>query len=145
MDDVYGKGYTDTLTEEEKADITTESSKYGVLEIQENIPNSPYTKAAKALGEALLTGNFEEFESQLDSNVEHISYKKETLSGKSQVLEYWRGWRSRYVETRKAKKFEVVYSNYYSNACLLMEMMVVMFFIRDNRVQKVLLIQRKRF
>ena len=142
LDDVYGKGYTDSLTEEEKADITTESSKYGVLEIQENIPNSPYTEAAKALGEALLTGNFEEFESQLDSNVEHISYKKETLSGKSQVLEYWRGWRSRYVETRKAKKFEVVYSNYYSNACLLMEMMVVMFFIRDNRVQKVLLIQR---
>lgn len=35
---VSGKGYTDSLTEEEKADITTESSKYGVLEIQENIP-----------------------------------------------------------------------------------------------------------
>lgn len=142
LDDVYGKGYTESLSDDEKAAITTESSKYGVLEIQENIPNSPYTEAAKALGEALINGNFEDFESKLHSNVEHISYKKETISGKSQVIEYWRGWRSRYVETRKTKKFEVVYSNYYSNACLLMEMMVVMFFIKNNRVQKVLLIQR---
>ncbi len=142
LDDVYGKGYIESLTEEEKADITTESTKYGILEVQENIPDSPYTNAAKILGEALLSGDFTDFENLLDSDVEHISYNKETISGKEQVIEYWRGWRSRYVETRKAKKFEVVYSNYYSNACLLMEMMVVMFFIREGKVQKVLLIQR---
>ena len=142
LDDVYGKGYIESLTEEEKADITTESTKYGILEVQENIPDSPYTNAAKILGEALLSGDFTDFENLLDSDVEHISYNKETMSGKEQVIEYWRGWRSRYVETRKAKKFEVVYSNYYSNACLLMEMMVVMFFIREDKVQKVLLIQR---
>ena len=142
LDDVYGKGYIESLTEEEKADITTESTKYGILEVQENIPDSPYTNAAKILGEALLSGDFTDLENLLDSDVEHISYNKETISGKEQVIEYWRGWRARYVETRKAKKFEVVYSNYYSNACLLMEMMVVMFFIREGKVQKVLLIQR---
>ena len=142
MDDVYGKGYIESLTEEEKADITTESTKYGILEVQENIPDSPYTNAAKILGEALLSGDFTDFGNLLDSDAEHISYNKETISGKEQVIEYWRGWRARYVETRKAKKFEVVYSNYYSNACLLMEMMVVMFFIIEGKVQKVLLIQR---
>ena len=142
LDDVYGKGYFESLTEEEKADITTESTKYGILEVQENIPDSPYTNAAKVLGEALLSGDFTDFGNLLDSDAEHISYNKETISGKEQVIEYWRGWRTRYVETRKAKKFEVVYSNYYSNACLLMEMMVVMFFIREDKVQKVLLIQR---
>lgn len=142
LDDVYGKGYIESLTEEEKADITTESTKYGILEVQENIPDSPYTNAAKILGEALLSGDFTDFGNLLDSDAEHISYNKETISGKEQVIEYWRGWRARYVETRKAKKFEVVYSNYYSNACLLMEMMVVMFFIREGKVQKVLLIQR---
>ena len=142
LDDVYGKGYIESLTEEEKADITTESTKYGILEVQENIPDSPYTNAAKVLGEALLSGDFTDFGNLLDSDAEHISYNKETISGKEQVIEYWRGWRTRYVETRKAKKFEVVYSNYYSNACLLMEMMVVMFFIREGKVQKVLLIQR---
>ena len=116
LDDVYGKGYIESLTEEEKADITTESTKYGILEVQENIPDSPYTNAAKILGEALLSGDFTDFGNLLDSDAEHISYNKETISGKEQVIEYWRGWRARYVETRKAKKFEVVYSNYYSNA-----------------------------
>ena len=33
LDDVYGKGYFESLTEEEKADITTESTKYGILEV----------------------------------------------------------------------------------------------------------------
>lgn len=142
LDDVYGKGYTESLSDDEKVAITTESTKYGLLDIQENIPNSPYTEAAIALGNALLSGDFTAFESQLASDAEHISYNKETISGKSQVVEYWKGWRTRYVETRKAKKFEVVYNNYYSNACLLMEMMVVLFYIKDNRIQKVLLIQR---
>ena len=142
LDDVYGKGYFDSLTEEEKAEITTEVSKYGVLDIQENIPETLYTEAAKTLGEALLGGDFSAFENLLDANSQHISYKKETISGRNQVIEYWKGWRSRYVETRKAKKFEVVYSNYYSNACLLMEMMVVMFLIRDKKIQKILLILR---
>lgn len=142
LDDVYGKGYTESLNDDEKSVITTESTKYGLLDIQENIPNTPFTEASKALGNALLSGDFADFECMLDENVENISYKKETISGKDQVIDYWKGWRNRYVETRKAKKFEVVYSNYYSNACLLLEMMVVMFFIRDNRIKKVLLIQR---
>lgn len=142
LDDVYGKGYTDSLSEEERVDIVAESDSYGVLDIQENIPESEYTKAASFLGEALLTGDFDSFESLLDADVEHVSYKKETILGREKVVEYWKGWRTRYVETRKAKKFEVVYSNYYSNACLLMEMMVVMFYIKDNRIRKVLLIQR---
>ena len=143
LDDVYGKGYIDSLTEEEKSEITTEASKYGVLEIQENIPETSYTIAAKTLGEALLSSDFSAFENLLDANSQHISYKKETISGRNQVIKYWKGWRSRYVETRKAKKFEVVYSNYYSNACLLIGIMVVMFLIRDNKIHKILLIQRR--
>ena len=142
LDDVYGKGYTESLSDDEKAAITTESTKYGSLEIQENIPNSPYTEAAKALGDALLSGDFTTFDNLLATNAEHISYNKETITGKAQVVDYWKGWRTRYVETRKAKKFEVVYNNYYSNACLLMEVMVVMFFIKDEKIRKVLLVQR---
>lgn len=143
LDDVYGKGYTNSLTEEEKTDITTEAGKYGVLEIQENIPETPFTEAAKSLGKALLSGDFSAFESLLDDNSEHISYKKETILGKSQVVEYWKGWRARYVETKEAKIFKVTYSNYYSNACLLVDMMVVMFLIRNNKIQKILLIRHR--
>ena len=142
LDDIYGKGYTNSLNDDEKSAITAESTKYGLLDIQENIPNTQYTEASKALGNALLSGDFTVFEDLLDDNAENISYQKETISGKGQIVDYWRGWRSRYVETRKAKKFEVIYSNYYSNACLLLEMMVVMFFIRDKKIKKTLLIQR---
>ena len=117
--------------------------KYGVLEIKANLPNTPYKEAAKALGDALLSGDFSVFESKLATNVENIIYKKETLTGKTLVSDYWKGWRCRYVETKKAKNFEVVYSNYYSNACLLIGIMVVMFFIRDNKIHKILLIQRR--
>ena len=142
LDDVYGKGYIESLSEEEKAEINTKATSLGILEIQENIPESIYTEAAKTLGAALLSGDFASFEGLLDANVEHVSYKKETILGKDKVVGYWKGWRNRYVETRKAKKFEVVYSNYYSNACLLLDMMVVMFYIRNNRINKILLIQR---
>ena len=86
--------------------------------------------------------NSEEYAGILAEDVIHVGYKKDTISGKNEVVEYWKGWRTRYVETRKCKKFEVVYSNYYSNACLLLEMMVVMFIFRDNKIQKILLIQR---
>ena len=142
LEDVYGKKYMPLLSKEDNAANMNEISNYGILRIQENIPQTPYTEAAKTLGEALLSGDYSFFEHLLDVNSQHINYKKETISGKSQVIEYWQGWRSRFVETRKAKRFEVVYSNYYSNACLLMEMMVVMFFIKDNKIQKTLLIQR---
>ena len=142
LEDVYGKKYMASLSIEDKTAIMDEISSYGKLRIQENIPQTPYKEAAKTLGEALLSGDFSLFENHLDANSQHINYKRETISGKSQVVEFWQGWRSRYVETRKAKNFEVVYSNYYSNPCLLMEKMVVLFLIRDNKIQKTLLIQR---
>lgn len=142
LEDVYGKKYMASLSIEDKRAIMDEISSYGKLGIQENIPKTPYKEAAKTLGEALLSGDFSLFENHLDANSQHINYKKETISGKSKVVEFWQGWRSRYVETRKAKSFEVVYSNYYSNPCLLMEKMAVLFLIRDNIIQKTLLIQR---
>lgn len=142
LEDVYGKKYMASLSKEDKAAIMDELSNYGKLRIQENIPQTLYTEAAKTMGEALLSGDFSTFENFLDVNSQHISYKRETIYGKRHVIEYWQDWRSQYVETRKAKSFEVVYSNYYSNACLLIEKMVVMFLIRDNKIQKILLIQR---
>ena len=113
LEDVYGKKYMASLSKEDKAAIMDELSNYGKLRIQENIPQTLYTEAAKTMGEALLSGDFSTFENLLDVNSQHISYKRETIYGKRQVIEYWQDWRSQYVETRKAKSFEVVYSNYY--------------------------------
>ena len=54
------------------------------VKMQENIPESPYSSAAKALGNALISGNFDEFESLLSEEVENIVYSKETHKGKSE-------------------------------------------------------------
>ena len=48
------------------------------VKMQENIPESPYSSAAKALGNALISGDFDEFESLLSEEVENIVYSKET-------------------------------------------------------------------
>lgn len=142
LDDVYGKGYTESLSEELKVRIAEGSAKFGVLDVQENIPITPFTDASIVLGQALISGEFADFEKLLSEDVIHVGYKHDTISGKNEVIEYWKGWRSRYVETRKCKKFEVVYSNYYSNACLMLDMMVAMFLFRNDKIQKILLIQR---
>ena len=55
LDDVYGKGYIESLSEEEKAEINADATSFGILENQENIPETIYTEAAKTLGEALLS------------------------------------------------------------------------------------------
>ena len=41
LDDVYGKGYVESLTEKERANIATEFKKHDVSEVQESIPDFP--------------------------------------------------------------------------------------------------------
>ena len=62
LEDVYGKKYMASLSKEDKAAIMDELSNYGKLRIQENIPQTLYTEAAKTMGEALLSGDFSTFE-----------------------------------------------------------------------------------
>lgn len=142
LEDVYGKKYMASLSKEDKAAVMDEISNYGKLRIQEYLPHTPYTAAAKALGKGIVEGDFSDYEQMLSDQVVHVNYKKESIYGKREVLEYWKGWRSRYVETKDAKKFEVVHSNYYSNSCLLLENMIVMFLVDGGKVAKTVLIQR---
>ena len=120
LEDVYGKKYLASLSEETKKTIMEESASYGKLIIQENIPHTSRTTAATALGRGIVDGDFSEFEKLLSEQVIHVNYRRESISGKDEVIQYWKGWRSRYVETKKATKFEVVHSNYYSDSCLLL-------------------------
>lgn len=134
LDDVYGKGYMDSLPENERETIMKQIATCGELKIQDNLPDTLYTRASVALGKGIVDGDFDEFESMLSNQVKNINYKLRTITGKSEVLEYWKGWRTRYVETKKVQKFEVAHSNYYSNTCLLLENMIVMFIIHDGLI-----------
>lgn len=142
LEDVYGKKYLASLSEDTKGKIMEESANYGKLTIQENIPQTPCTTAATALGRGIVDGDFSEFEKMLSEQVVHVNYRRESISGKDEIIKYWKGWRSRYVETKKATKFEVVHSNYYSDSCLLLGSMVVLFLIKDGYVTKTLFIPR---
>ena len=142
LDDVYGKGYMKSLPENERDAILAQMATYGKLKIQENLPDTLYTRASMALGRGIVDGDFDEFESMLSNQVKTILHKSRTITGKSETLEYWRGWRTRYVETKKVYKFEVAHSNYYSNSCLLLDTMIVMFIIHDGLITNTILSPR---
>lgn len=139
LDDIYGKGYSASLKKDKDDVNTVENTKYGMLVFPDNIPDTPCTDAVKLLARTLLSGNFNNFESRLDTDVESIIYGKETISGKSAVIEYWKQWRKYNVEIR-GRNFDVAYCNYYADACLLTPHNAFMLFVKDNKIKKILLV-----
>ena len=60
------------------------------LDLQEDLPDSDHKTAAMALGTALITKNFSEFEKLLDEEVSLVLYDDRTIRGKDAVASYWR-------------------------------------------------------
>ena len=112
------------------------------LEIQENLPESQYADASKLLGEAMLSGDFKAFGGIIDNNAELVIYGSKTIVGKEAILEYWQGWKERYVDSKKVARMEVKHNNYYSHACIEMGPMLVLFYHQDGYIHKMLLTQR---
>lgn len=142
LDQVYGKGYEASLSEEEKSSITDRNSKYGILRFEESLLDTPHTQAATILGNAMLSGDFNAFNSMLDNNVETILYRNKTIVGKNEVSEYWKGWRERFVITKEVSEFEVKHSNHCSNSCLQMKNMLVLFMIENSKIVRLILVRR---
>jgi hypothetical protein len=140
LDEVYGKGYEDSLSEDEKSSIKDSYSKFGVLKIEENLFDSFHTKVATILGKAMLSGEFDEFNSYMEDNVETILYgSNKTIKGKSAVSNYWMNWRDKYVVTKEVNQFQVKHAHYYSNSCLQLGNMVVLFMINEEKITKLVL------
>lgn len=137
LDDVYGKGYTDSLSKEELDDI--KKYEFGIITIQEEIPEDQYTSFAKILGQALIDGNFNTICNYFDIHSELILYGSKTIKSNENIIEYWKGWREKYVLTRKVKKINVQYNNYYSHACLKIDHMLVLFSLSDDIVSRMML------
>ena len=135
--DIYGKGYTDSLSKEELDDI--KKNEYGIITIQEEIPEDQYTSFAKNLGQALIDGNFNTICNCFDLHSELILYGSKTIKSNENIIEYWKGWREKYVLTRKVKKLTVQYNNYYSHACLKIDHMLVLFSLSDDIVSIMML------
>lgn len=142
IDQVYGKGYEASLTDDERASINERMSQFGILKIEPNLPDSCHTVAATALGEAMFSGDFTIFDSMLAEDVETIIYKNREIVGKKEVSEYWKGWWKRFVVTKDLTRFEVCFSNYYSNVCFQAYPMVVLFMMNGDKISKMVLAER---
>ena len=142
LDQVYGRGYQASLSEEQIKDFHKNNENHGVLQVTDNVRDDEYTSFAVDFAKALIGGDFGVIEKSLSEHVETILYQNRTISGKNQTLDYWKVWREKYIVTKKLSQFEVKHSNYYSHACLLIRPMLVMLYFEEGRVQKILLINR---
>lgn len=142
LDQVYGKGYEASLKEDDKKSIIDENSRYGTLKYNDNLLGTPHTTAATIFGDAMLSGNFIAFESIMEENIETVLYGSRTITGKQLVLDYWKTWRTKYVETKEVTEFEVKHSHYYSNTCLQMDNMLVLFMMNGLKIARMILVSR---
>lgn len=112
------------------------------LIIQDNLPDKPEKEAAIAQGNALITGDFQELYQLLADDIVLVIYKYRSIIGKEEVIEYWKGWRERYIVSQKLRAFEVKQYNYNSKACLFIKPMLIMYRIVDGHISDMLLINR---
>lgn len=131
LDDVYGKGYTKSLSEEDRASIE-EQRNVCRLEIEEGLPESLHSQACALLGQGLLKGDLSDFSEILADDIELLFYEKDPVYGKEAVLEYWSSYSERYITNDVIKQLEVIQCNYYVKPCLKMETMYVLFRFDSN-------------
>lgn len=121
-----------------------EAGEHGTLKMQRNLPQTHRSAAALALGKALMSGDFDDFGSMLNDDVAVNVTNDKTVEGRVGVTAYWQEWRTKYVETKMVNLFEVLHSNHYFDACLVMRTMIVLFSMDDDgKVDKMDLLLRQ--
>lgn len=131
----------DTLNINNEFLSSEKNSKKLNLKIDNPLIDTLHTAVATLLGEAILSGDFDKFSSFLNEDAEVVIYDDRTISGKANVIDYWNGWRERWVIIDKVSKFEVKHSNYYFRSCLILETMVVLFYFTDNMISKMAIVR----
>lgn len=142
LDQIYGNGYEESLSDEDKSQDTMEKEKLQKLQIDDNLPDNIYTTVSCELGKAIETGDYGNFSAYLDDNVELVIYERKTIRGKQEVEDYWKDWRKRHIETNQIKDIEAVYSYYFARTCLLLQTMIVMTEIKNGNIVKMLMAPR---
>lgn len=92
LDDIYGKGYYESLSECLKIRMDEESRG---LDVEENLPDDIYTKVAKLFERCRYQKNFTEIDSLIADDVNLILYHNEAICGKQAFYDYWINWAQR--------------------------------------------------
>ena len=90
LDDVYGRGFMDSMTPEEVYECKTYiPGKFG---LEPNMPNYIYKSAAIAFAKAFISGDVDEISTFLTENTHLVLFKREEIIGKKKIAEYFHKW-----------------------------------------------------
>lgn len=113
------------------------------LDLQEDLPDSDHKTAALALGTALITKDFSEFEKLLDEEVSLVLYDDKTIRGKDDVASYWRSFLAKENDRNKDVEMLVGFCIRFHRAALMLNLYnqepIVVFRMVDGKVVNMVL------
>ena len=113
------------------------------LDLQEDLPDSDHKTAALALGTALMTEKFSEFEKFLDESVSLTFYDDRTIRGKDAVASYWRSFLAKENDRNKDVEMLVGFCIRFHRAALMLNLYnqepIVVFRMVDGKVVNMVL------
>ena len=133
--------------ESKKKYNSKENQKFSKLRIkvEPGLNKDLYYKASIALADALAFGKFKKFEKLLANDVQTSSVDQGVIRGKDATMEYWREWKTKYVDTIDIDGFSRVFDDWdfeiapcddNLHACLklMMKRMAVLFQDKDGSI-----------
>lgn len=113
------------------------------LDNQEDLPDSDHKTAALALGTALITKEFSEFEKLLDEEVSLVLYDDRTIRGKDAVVSYWRSFLAKENDRNKDVEMLVGFCIRFHRVALMLNLYnqepIVVFRMDDGKVVNMVL------
>lgn len=105
--------------------------------------SNKYTEYSEVFRNALLSGNFSQFEALLSDETELVVHLLKSITGAREICNYWDGWRKRYVSTGIITDFNVLHSNFFCHSCLQMKTMLAVMHIENNKIVRMILLCRR--
>ena len=113
------------------------------LDLQEDLPDSDHKTAALALGTALITKEFSEFEKLLDKEVSLVLYDDITIRGKDAIASYWRSFLAKENDRNKDVEMLVGFCIRFHRVALMLKLYnqepIVVFRMVDGKVVNMVL------
>ena len=113
------------------------------LDLQEDLPDSDHKSAAMALGTALITKEFSEFEKLLDEEVSLVLYDDRTIRGKDAIASYWRSFLAKENDRNKDVEMLVGFCIRFHRVALMLNLYnqepIVVFRMVDGKVVNMVL------
>lgn len=89
-----------------------------VLEIEEETDGDDFFRISVLFGKAIIDNDFSDIEKELDEKVNLTIYGKKVITGRQNVIHYWKDWISRHNEPCNGTKYRVRFCQYFERVAL---------------------------